>query len=103
MAEQPIGEQEIANREHIAPQKTGDNIAAKRVVPYYWDAASSTWQRSPAPFVPVPYDYVAVAYPDGVTEVYTFYQGGSGGTLVSTVTLVYTDSTKANLSSATRV
>ena len=49
------------------------------------------------------YDYVAVTYPTATSEVYTFKSGGSGGTTVSTVTLVYTDSTKEDLSSATRV
>lgn len=47
------------------------------------------------------YDYVGATYPDAVTEVYVFKDGGSGGTTVGTITIVYTDSTKANLSSAT--
>lgn len=46
------------------------------------------------------YDYIKVTYPDGVTEVYTFKIGGSGGSTVGTITLVYTDSTKANLDTA---
>jgi hypothetical protein len=36
------------------------------------------------------YDYVSVAYPINTTEVYTFYAGGASGTLVATVTVVYT-------------
>lgn len=52
--------------------------------------------------IPTAYDYVSVAYPDAVTEVYTFKTGGSGGTVVSTVTVVYTDASKNFLSSATR-
>lgn len=48
------------------------------------------------------YDYVSVAYPDGVTEVYTFKSGGSGGITVATVTIVYTASDKANLSTVTK-
>ena len=47
------------------------------------------------------YDYVGVAYPQSDTEVYTFKTGGSGGTTVAIVTVVYTDSTKADLSSVT--
>lgn len=100
MAEGPIGQQEIDNREHIAPQKTGDNIAAKRVVGYAWDGAN--WQRPPLPFVPSSYDYVGVDNSGSTTKVFTFRQGGSGGTLVSTVTLTYSDSTKANLTSVAR-
>lgn len=45
------------------------------------------------------YDYVAISYPTSTTESYVFKTGGSGGTTVATVTLTYTDSTKANLSS----
>ena len=48
------------------------------------------------------YDYVSVSYPDGVTEVYSFRLGGVSGKLVATITLVYTDSTKANLSTVAK-
>lgn len=34
----------IAKAEHIGPQDTGDNIEAKRVVPYVWNG--TTWERS---------------------------------------------------------
>lgn len=44
------------------------------------------------------YDYISVAYPSGTQEVYTFKTGGAAGTTVATVTVNYTDSTKANLS-----
>jgi hypothetical protein len=52
--------------------------------------------------IPPVYDYVAVAYPSSAQEVYTFYIGGSSGTLEGTVTINYTDSTKANLLNVTR-
>lgn len=48
------------------------------------------------------YDYVGVAYPDTVTEVFTFKTGGSGGTTVGTLTVVYTSATKENLLSVTK-
>ena len=47
-------------------------------------------------------DYIAATYPNGTTEVYTYKLGGSGGTTVGTVTVVYTDSTKAVLSTVTK-
>jgi hypothetical protein len=50
----------------------------------------------------VRWDYVGVTYPTGTTEVYTFKYGGSGGTTVATVSVAYTDSTKANLLSVLR-
>lgn len=43
------------------------------------------------------YDYVAVTYPTTTQEVYAFKTGGSGGTTVATVTINYTDTTKAFL------
>lgn len=49
--------------------------------------------------VTLPYDAGTVTYPDPVTEVYAFRLGGVGGVIQQTVTLVYTDSTKADLSS----
>lgn len=48
------------------------------------------------------FDYVSVAYPVDTTEVYSFYQGGAGGTLTAIVTVVYTDNTKALLSTVTK-
>ena len=50
----------------------------------------------------VEYDSVSVAYPTSTTEVYTFYTGGLAGTLQATITLTYTNASKANLSSAVK-
>lgn len=58
------------------------------------DQVSSILQES--------YDYVAVTYPTTSSEVYTFKTGGSGGTTVHTITLNYTDATKASLSTVAR-
>lgn len=43
------------------------------------------------------HDYGEADYPSATQEVYTFYVGGSGGTLVGTLTVNYTDSTKENI------
>lgn len=48
------------------------------------------------------YDYVSVNYASATQEIYTFKTGGSGGTTVATVTINYTDSTKANLSNVAK-
>lgn len=49
------------------------------------------------------YDYVSMALSGGnTTETYTYKTGGSGGTTVATVTIVYTDSTRSVLSSVTK-
>jgi hypothetical protein len=53
--------------------------------------------------VTVPFNYIGVTYPDTSTEVYTYKTGGSGGTTVGTITLVYSDAvTKAILVSVTK-
>lgn len=52
-------------------------------------------------FIPT-YDYFEVAYPETDEEVYTFKTGGSGGTTVATVTIVYTDDTKEFISTVTK-
>ncbi len=48
------------------------------------------------------YDYIGASYPNSTTEVYTSKSGGSGGSTQQVVTVVYTDATKANISSVTR-
>lgn len=48
------------------------------------------------------FDYIVATYPDTVTEVYTYKIGGSGGTTVATVTVVYTDDTKEFVSTVTK-
>lgn len=47
------------------------------------------------------YDYFSVATPIDTREIYTFKQGGSGGTTVATVTINYADNTKATITNAT--
>lgn len=37
---------EIAQAEHISPEKTGDNIAAKRSANYIFNPASGSWERN---------------------------------------------------------
>lgn len=49
-----------------------------------------------------PYDFAGLSQPDGVTDVYTFKLGGSGGATVQTLTVVYTDSSHNTLSTLTR-
>lgn len=49
------------------------------------------------------YDYVSMALSGGdTTETYTFKAGGSGGTTVATVVVVYTTSDRDVLSSVTK-
>ena len=50
----------------------------------------------------IAWDYVKATYPNTTTEVYTFRTGGSGGSVVATVTVTYTDATKEDLDEVTR-
>jgi hypothetical protein len=52
--------------------------------------------------IPSVFDYIGVTYPTTTSEVYVYKTGGSGGTTVSTITLVYTDTTKGFISSLTK-
>lgn len=45
----------------------------------------------------VEYDYFALSCPTATQEVWTFFTGGSGGTLVGTATLNFTDTTKCKI------
>lgn len=53
-------------------------------------------------FVTVQFDSLQVTYTSATIETYQFFTGGLSGTLVATLTVTYTDSTKANLSSVVR-
>lgn len=48
------------------------------------------------------FDAVSVTYPDATTEVYSFRKGGLTGGISLVVTIVYTDATKALVSTITR-
>ncbi len=60
-------------------------------------ATEETLLKVPGLSIPI-YDYVSVDYPTATTEVYTFREGGSGGVVVATVTITYTDASKSDLS-----
>lgn len=45
----------------------------------------------------VDWDYFSVSYPTSTQEIFRYYQGGAGGTLVRTVTMNYADATKVQL------
>jgi len=48
------------------------------------------------------YDYIGVTYPTATQEVFVYKTGGSGGTTLATLTVDYTDSTKANISAVAK-
>jgi len=54
------------------------------------------------PLILEPFDAISAAYPAVDTEVYSYYDGGLGGVLVGTVTVIYTDASKESVSSVVR-
>ncbi len=54
-------------------------------------------------FIDFAYDYVVLTNPNSTTDLWTFKTGGSGGTTVGTVTIVYTDTTKCTVDDVTKV
>lgn len=50
----------------------------------------------------VEFDAVTVTYPNSSTESYALRQGGTTGTIVNTITIIYTDSSKSNILSVER-
>jgi hypothetical protein len=86
------------------------DVTTGDIMVYVWDGSAWIPQKANTTgeiiiggsLVKEDYDYISAAYPDSTTETYTFKNGGSGGTTVATVTVVYTDATKENLSSVTK-
>ena len=96
---------QTAEAEHIGPDYTGDNISAKKVAGYIWNG--TTWERntgaSTNTLVTVPYDAITYTNTSTTVDTYRYYTGGTGGTLVATVTVTYSDpTTKAVLVSVVR-
>lgn len=48
------------------------------------------------------HDYMSYSLTNPTTEVFTYKVGGVDGTVVNTVTIVYTDSTRETVSSVTK-
>jgi hypothetical protein len=55
--------------------------------------------KSLGQLVNVAYDYISLNLFSATTEIYTYKSGGSGGTTVATVTVIYTSSAKTDISS----
>lgn len=49
-----------------------------------------------------PYDAITVTYPSGTQEIYVTHTGGTGGTIIETVTVNYTDTSKNFILNAAR-
>lgn len=77
----------LQDRELAKFELTPDNKTGVRVIAYNLD-----------PFgAPANSDAFTITYPTTTTEVYRYYSGGTGGTLLKTVTLTYSSPAKTQL------
>lgn len=74
------------------------NVAGSQINP----STEETVAKIPGLSIPI-HDYISASYNDpAFTETYTYKTGGSTGTVVATITVVYTDATKNKLVSVTK-
>lgn len=82
------GAESIAQAEHIAPDKTGDNIEAKKTANYAWDGTN--WQRQGLSLVPdKDFDYLQITNNTATQDTIVFKKGGSSGTAIRTLVINY--------------
>lgn len=82
----------------------GDNIAIHDSAGHELgiNTDGSINSRTVNTLITVPFDYIAASYPTATTEIYTYKTSGSSGTTVGTVTVIYSDSTKNNITSVAK-
>ena len=93
MAEQAVGDRLQADHENMF-KDTSDGKVYRRV--------AGVFSVGGGLMGGVEYDFVQAAYPDATTEVWTFKSGGSGGTIVRTLTITFVDSTKELIDNVVR-
>lgn len=82
----------LDNAEHLQSGAFG----AKKVILYNSSGSEISSLGLPS------YDYVSMTISPATTETYVFKSGGASGTTVATVVIVYTDSTRADISTVTK-
>jgi hypothetical protein len=82
---------------NLLKSQTGTTVGSKQAADMYLANADVI-----AGIVPYAYDFISANLAGATTDVYTYKTGGAGGTIVATVTIVYTDASKATLSSVAR-
>src|SRR4051812_13921659 len=93
-ASDPQTNPSIDREEHDG--KTG----ARRTTLWGYDAVTDTAYRvgSLGRLVTEKYDAIVYTNTSGTVDTYTYKSGGTSGTTVATVTITYTDNTKATIS-----
>jgi hypothetical protein len=94
----------------VPTDKIGQSYIVKQKILWGIDgAANDISSNTPLPvstagsFIPpVLADSIVASYPDSITEIYQYKQGGVSGTVLMTITVTYTDSTKANINTVVK-
>ena len=75
-----------------------DENHAKKVNAYVWNSGSGVWERQAKDLTPgTDFDYIDIQQTSSTVETYVYKQGGSGGSIVQTIVVTYTDSSKNDL------
>lgn len=83
---------------NVTEHRRLNGVDVKAVTPYQLDTLNSILTPGGAGFLPYGFDSMNANYTSN-TDIYTFY---ANGTLIMTLTVVYTDSSKAKISSVAR-
>ena len=89
----------LYSNQEISNESYNDTYKIITTATYGFDSVSNSFSPNQSDIV---YDYIAATYPLATQEVYTYKTGGASGTTTRVVTVTYTDSTKATLSSVQR-
>lgn len=93
----------MSDKEASIAIKEHDATFGVKKVSLFGDGGNNTLVRMGTGLNLPGWDYCSRALSGGdTTETFTFKTGGSGGTTVATVVVVYTDSTRVDISSVTK-
>ena len=87
-----------AHSRQVDQVEHSNDASAKRVILKYQNPNDGSWYN----FVPpatsgVDYDYIDIQQTDSTTETYVYKLGGSSGSIIQTIVVTYTDSSKNDL------
>lgn len=84
------------NSSAIDVEEHDNTFGVKKMTPFLSDNNGNLVRQVSNGFQIGKYDYVSLVQ-DATTDAYAFKIGGSGGTLLATITITFTDSTKVTI------
>lgn len=92
----------LQNSDAVNVEEHNNTLGTKKVTIYGGNGTGSAVAVNFGGFNLPVYDYLSLNSSGSTQDIYTFYTGGSGGTLVATLTINYVDSTKAVITNVTK-